>query len=200
MNKTTMTAKILNKKLISKGFLSVSLVEIQQNDPEGKALSPYFREVVERGDAAAVVIRDPITDELVFTRQFRVGSAIKDEDNMFTLDIVAGMIDLGSDAKETALRESCEEVGATDLKNVIQVAPTFFPSVGGCSETMTVFYAEADLSNLPKFKGEESENEYIEVVKMPTEKALSNLNMFPTSASIVGLMWLMMQRQLGNYC
>lgn len=196
---TTMTARVLNKELISKGFLSVSRVQVQQDDPEGNTLSPYVREVVERGDAAAVVIRDPKTDELVFTRQFRVGAAVKDADNMFTLDIVAGMIDLGSDAKETAIREAGEEVGAKGLENIVQVAPTFFPSVGGCSETMTVFYAEADLSDLPKFKGEESENEYIEVVKMPTENALSNLSQFPTSASIVGLMWLMMQRQSGNY-
>lgn len=192
-----MSAKITNNQIVYNGFFKMHKLNIKETLPSGEE-SRYIREVMVRGHASAVVIRDPKTDELVFTKQFRTGSAINGKED-YILDIVAGMIDPNDDALETAIREAGEEVGAKDLKNIIQTAPTFYPSIGGCSEQMTVYYAEADLSNLPKYKGEKSENEFIEVIKMPTEQALSDLSLFPTSASMVGLMWLLMQRQLGNY-
>lgn len=188
---TTATAVLNNKEEVKGRFLKVSKVEVTENTADGRKVS-YVREILERGDAAAVVIRDPKNESLVFTRQFRVGSAVKGE-REYVLDVVAGIIDPGADAKETVVREAAEEVGAENLKNIIQVAPMFYPSIGGCSEQMTVFYAEADLSNLPKFKGELSENEYIEVITIPTKTALENMHLFPTSASMVGLMWLSMQ-------
>ena len=191
-----MKAVIKNKTKISNGFLKVYKVEVEQTTPTGETVN-YVREVIERGHAAAIVLRDPKTDELVFTRQFRIGSAINGETN-FMLDIVAGMIDKGDNAEQTVIRESLEEVGVENIRNVQQISPVFYPSVGGCSETLVVFYGEADFSNLPDFKGEISESEFIEVVKMKTDEALSQLHLFPTSASVVGLIWLSMQRQLGK--
>lgn len=191
-----MKAVIKNKTKISSGFLKVYSVEVEQTNPEGQNVT-YMREVIERGHASAIVLRDPKTDELVFTKQFRVGSAVNGNSE-FILDVVAGMIDKGDTAEETVIRESFEEVGAKNISNVQQISPVFYPSVGGCSETLVLFYGEADLSDLPKFKGEISESEFIEIVKMKTNDALSNLNLFPTSASVVGLMWLSMQRQLGK--
>lgn len=190
-----MKATIKKTTKISHGFLKVHSVEIEQTLPNGE-VSEYTREVVERGHAAAILIRDPKTDEIAFTRQFRVGSAFNGSSEM-PLDIVAGMIDKGDTALDTVIREAEEEIGAVGITDIEQISPVFYPSVGGCSETLVVFYGEADLSQLPPFKGEAGENEFIEIVKMRTNRALANSYLFPTSASVVALMWLRMQRQMG---
>lgn len=103
-----MKAIIKNKTKISSGFLKVYSVDIEQTTPDGETVN-YTREVIERGHAAAIVLRDPKTDELVFTKQFRVGSAVNGN-NEFLLDVVAGMIDKGDNAEQTVIRKSTEEV------------------------------------------------------------------------------------------
>lgn len=188
------SAKIVNKETLSVGFLKLFKLKVEQETAQHGSVE-YFRELIVRGNAAAILIRDPDTDELVFTRQYRASIDYNKEDP-YILDIVAGMVDNGEEPIQSALREAEEESGCQNITNVQQIIPDFYPSSGGCNEKISIFYGEADLSKLPSFKGCKDEHEFIEIVKIPANEAINNLHLFPTSITLLSLLWFTNQRNM----
>lgn len=189
--------KIINIEQKFKSFLKVTGIKLKQKLPNGEWSKEFNRELIERGHAAAALIRDPNTDTLLFTKQLRVG-ALK-ESNPYIIELVAGMIDDTENPEKTVIRESEEETGVTDLKN-IEFISTYFPSPGACSEKVSLFYAEADLSNVNKWGGCPSENEVIEVITIKTDEAFVWLKegKLNTSINQISLFWLMTERLQGR--
>jgi ADP-ribose pyrophosphatase len=176
---------IKSSKVVYDGYVKIKDLDIEETKSNGETIK-YKRELIDGGDAVAVLIHDEDTDMFLFTKQYRVGSAVRGEP--YILDISAGMIDKGETALETAIREAKEETGA-EVYNVVQIAPTFYPSVGTNSGTMTVFYANADLSNVPECT--ESDDEIISIVKIHASDI--DINMFKTSAAVVAILWLTLE-------
>lgn len=185
--------EIVNVEQKFKSFLKVTGIKLKQKLPNGEWSEEFNRELIERGHAAAVLIRDPKTDTLLFTKQLRVG-ALKEE-NPYIIELVAGMIDDIENPEKTVIRESEEETGVKDLKN-IEAISTYYPSPGACSEKVSLFYAEADLSNIHGFGGCPEENEVIEIVKVSTEEAFKWLKegKLNTSINQISLFWLFSER------
>lgn len=186
--------KELGKDRAYAGFIKVDKLILEQERPDGNWTAPFTREIINRGDAAAVLIRDPSTDKLLFTKQFRPGSYAKGQPWMY--EIVAGMLDGKEDPKETIKRESMEEAGVEKLEN-IEFISEFYPSCGACSEKVTLFYAEADLSNLPKYAGCSTEDEIIEIFTFSVEDAFKMLKdgKLNTGTNNVALYWYMANRK-----
>ncbi len=90
------------------------------------------REIVAHGPAVAVLAQQA-DGRFILVRQFR--KAVE----RVCLEVVAGNCDPGEEAIESARRELLEETGCTAAR--LEPLGTVFPSVGYCSEMITVFYA-----------------------------------------------------------
>ena len=149
------------------GHFSVDEATVAYERADGSWSEPVKRLSVERGDAAAALVRDVERDVLVFVRQFRLPTLRHGEP--FLLEIVAGAIDEGETPDAAARREVEEEVGMT-LSKLVRVAE-MYGSPGGMSERITIFYAEGRRNG----EGGGLPGEDVERVEMSVTEALAML-------------------------
>lgn len=68
------------------------------------------RELIDRGRAVGVLPYDPVRDEVVLIRQFRIG-AWKASHSPWMVETVAGLVEDGESPEDVARRECVEEAG-----------------------------------------------------------------------------------------
>jgi ADP-ribose pyrophosphatase len=124
----------IGREALYKGFLSVDKVTLAVEGEE----KPLVREVIERGDAVAVLIYHRERKEFLFVRQLRPPMIRHGEP--WLLETVAGMIDPGESPEESAVREVEEEVGY--LPQALQPLGAMVGSPGGLSEKVWLYFAE----------------------------------------------------------
>lgn len=126
-----MFEKTIAKETVYRGrIFEVDVHEVELADGRQS-----FREVVVHGPAVAIIARR--TDgNFLFIRQYR-----KSHDKV-CLEAVAGNCDPGEEALVSAERELREETGY--VAQSIHSLGVILPSVGYCSETIEVFFAEVD--------------------------------------------------------
>ncbi|MEL6316570.1 MAG: NUDIX domain-containing protein [Pseudomonadota bacterium] len=159
----------------------------------GQPWSPPKRwEIVERGDSVALLLHvvdggPDRTGSVVLTRQFRApllnrpDRARSDyEEGALMLEAIAGMV--GADdpsARHALARETLEEVGyeldpsppeeAGDAPQIEEIT-SYFPSPGGCSEQIAVFYAAVSSgAKTGPGGGNAAAGEMIETVEIPVD-------------------------------
>ncbi len=121
------------------------------------------REIVRHPGAVAVV---PITEdgEIVLVRQFRYPF-----DEVLT-EIPAGKLDPGEEPEAAALRELSEETGAE--AESLEYLGAFYSSVAIFDEVIHLYLARG----LKFQKQHLDEDEFLDVIKMPFEKAVGLVN------------------------
>ncbi|MBS0296178.1 MAG: NUDIX hydrolase [Proteobacteria bacterium] len=144
------------------GWLKVQIAEIETGSG---ALAK--REVIERGEAVAVLPYDPERRTAILVRQPRapVQIAIGAES---ILEAIAGVVEEES-FEETARREALEEAGlALRLLEPVAVA---FTSPGFTTERIGLYLAPYTISDrVGEGGGVAEEHEEIEVVELPLER------------------------------
>lgn len=120
------------------------------------------REVVGHPGGVTVL---PLTDDerIVMVRQFRYPYMEE------LLEIPAGKLEYGEDPYEAGIRELREETGAVAQKYIN--LGIMYPTPGYCAEKIYM-YAATDLSF---FEQDLDEDEFLNVVKIPFEEALSKV-------------------------
>ncbi len=131
---------ILNKSLLHQGFFKFEGFEVQHDTFSGGSLTVH-RELLERGDAVAVLLYDKTYDEVLLLEQFRIGPAVRG-DQAWMIEVVAGMVDEGEDKEETAIRESIEEAGY-EPQNLTYLGK-YYASPGGTSESLALYLGDVD--------------------------------------------------------
>lgn len=179
---------IITKKHLFKGFLSIEEYKLTHELYAGGETAVISRQLMERGHAVAVLLFDPVTDKVIMIEQFRIGA--KEEQNPWLVELVAGMIDEGEHLDDVARRESMEEAGV-ELKSLRKLF-TYYVSPGGCSEKITLYYAEVDSTTAGGIHGLEAENEDIKVIVMDYQQVLELLQngRINSATAIVALQWL----------
>lgn len=179
--------KIIDKKLVYNGFFKMLKYRVKHALYDGGESKVYTREVLERGHAVAVLLHDPNKDEIVLIEQFRVG-AIASE-NPWVIELVAGMVEIGESPEGVARREAEEECGAK-VSELTFIAK-YYNSVGGSSETTSLYYAQIDATHIEGVHGLEYENEDIKVVKMNSHHFINQLenNGFRSGALVAAGYW-----------
>lgn len=112
----------------------------------GEKSKPFAWDLVRKNHAAAVLIHNVPTDEVLLVEQFRpamlftLSSSERVPFNTtgHTLEIVAG--GLGKHSPEMCVRSEAMQEAGIDLGEVI-LLPSFFPSIGVCDEHIFMFYA-----------------------------------------------------------
>ncbi len=125
-----------------RGWFAVDAYEIRHDRFDGGTME-VRRELLERGNSVGVLLYDPACDSVLLLEQFRIGPAARGE-HPWLVEIVAGMIDDGETAEESARREALEEAGYLPQELHPLGAPRWYPSPGACSEQITLFMAEVD--------------------------------------------------------
>ena len=144
----------------------------------------YVREVVEHpGGAAAVPLHPDGT--VSFVSQYRHPA------RGFVLELPAGKLDPGERPAETAARELEEELGL--VAGRLEQLSEFYTTPGFCAERLWVFLA----TDLRKTALRREDDEIIEVVRMPFERALGLVasGEIDDAKTIIGL--LLAARRLG---
>lgn len=147
---------------VSSGFLNIEKIQLRHSTPDGGMSGPIIREVMNRGNAAAVLVYDQKKDSVLLIEEFRIGNlaAGLEGEACWSLGPIAGMIDAGEDGVTCVIREAREEAGI-DLDEKQVFGPLrHFSSPGGTSEMLDVFVALADLDTLDPSKMDNDADEH----------------------------------------
>lgn len=183
------------------GFFRIDLIDFKHTLYQGGWTQIIRRELFGRGQAAIVLLYDPIKRVVVLVEQCRAGAlqhALKSGENeqAWLLEPVAGMIDLGETPEDAARREALEEAG-TRLDSLEYVCQ-FYPSPGGSDEILHLYASEIDASQLPAYAGLDEDHEDIKIIQLPYEEAERRLQQgqFNVGSTIIALQWLFYQKRV----
>ena len=190
---TSKDVEILSKETVFSGFFNMVKYRFRHRLFNGGWSEVIEREMFERGNAAAVLPYDPVTDKVVLIEQIRVGALT--HSSPWQLEIVAGIIDKGESAESVARREAVEEANVS-IDDLLKVT-SYYPSSGGCSERLDVYVGKVDASNASGIHGLDYEGEDIKVHVVNRETAYQWVveGKFENGASIIALQWLQLNYQ-----
>jgi nudix-type nucleoside diphosphatase (YffH/AdpP family) len=178
------------KKYILDGFFKVEEAQLRFEQFNGE-MSPLIRRLsFERGNSAAILAFNLDTQKIILINQFRYPTY--DNGHGWTIEVIAGMVDKGELPKESAQRELMEEAGLT--VSAFEHISTFYPSPGGCSEQIFLYYAEVsgEYAKYNKTGGLIKEGEDILSFEISLEDALDKIKTgeIRDAKTIIGIYWL----------
>lgn len=181
------------KKLLYSGFFKLSGIELQHDLFAGGQSRVLRRELIDRGQAIAVLPYDPVRDEIVLVEQFRIGAG-QDEAGPWMMEIIAGYQEPGESAEEVAFREAFEEAGCkvTELLSMYK----YYSSPGGSNEQIQTFLGRTESSGINGIHGLDEEGEDIKVHVISSQQAFDWLDSgkIDSAAPIIALLWFRLNR------
>jgi ADP-ribose pyrophosphatase len=162
----TLSAVIRGRTPLHQGFLRVYRYEIDV-EKHGGGVRRVSWEMMERGNAVAVLGHDPRRDEVVLANEFRPGALVAG-DYPYRDNLVAGAIEDDETALNAAVREMQEEAGLV-LSNPVLIHPGAFVSSGGTSEKIAMVYGTVDTSHAGGVHGNAAEHEDILTIVLPAK-------------------------------
>ena len=182
--------KIHSRENLYKGFIQVEKVKLSHRLFNQTTFTPVIqRELIQRPEAAGVIIYDDEQKKFALIEQFRVG-AIDDADSPWQLEIIAGVLD-GDESPESCIRrEALEESGCQ--VNELQHLFSFYPSAGACDELFHLYSAKVIL---PKEGGifgmpDEGENIKLHLIDYSDLSTLLTAGRLKNAPVIMALQWL----------
>jgi ADP-ribose pyrophosphatase len=157
-------AVIHSRKPLYEGFLRVYQYEFDV-EKHGGQIQRTSWQMMERGDAVAVLGHDPGRDEIVLGNEFRPGVLLAG-DYPYRDNLVAGAIEKNETALEAATREMHEETGLV-LNDPVLIHAGAYVSSGGTSEKISIVYGTVDTGRAGGVHGNPAENEDILTVVLP---------------------------------
>ena len=186
--------RVIKKELIYSGFFKLTGIQLQHDLFAGGQSKVLRRELLDRGQAIAVLPYDPIRDEIVLIEQFRIGAG-EDESGPWMLEIIAGYQEPGESAEDVAYREAHEEAGC-EVKQLFSMVK-YYSSPGGSNEQIQIFLGRADSSHIDGIHGLDEEGEDIKVHVISSEQAFDWLDSgrIDSAAPIIALQWFRLHRE-----
>ncbi|MGO2010275.1 MAG: NUDIX domain-containing protein [Pseudoalteromonas sp.] len=177
------------------GFFKIDLYQFKHALFAGGQSEVIKREILERGDAVAVLPYDPILDSVLLIEQVRIG-AIKSNKSPWLLECIAGMTDGSLDYPAVVKREAFEEAGLE--LDELEFMLSYLSSPGGTTERLHLYLATTDLSQHQSgVFGLENEGEDIKTHIMSVDNVLARLQSgeIDNAATVISLQWLALNRQ-----
>jgi ADP-ribose pyrophosphatase len=183
------SVQLLDNEAAFAGYFQINRLRLRFPLYAGGMSREVVREVLERGQVAAVLLTDPDRDTVVLIEQFRPGPYAAGDDP-WLIEIVAGVIEGTEGAENMAEREAREEADCeiTELLPVMR----FFTSPGASTESVRLFCGRVDSTHAGGVHGLEEEGEDIRVLVMPVDEAIGLLNQgkIVNAKTIIALQWL----------
>lgn len=186
--------EILQREVMFQGFFRLERYHLRHQLFAGGWSETMTREMFERGHAVGVLPYDPKRDVVVMLEQFRPGS-LDAPGGPWMREFPAGMIEKGEAVLDVAQREMQEEAGLVPLK--LEYITRFWVSPGGTTESLFLYYAEVDSTNVGGLFGLEHEHEDIRVSVVPREEAMSMLEqgLICSATPIILMQWLALNHE-----
>ena len=177
--------KTLEKNYVYEGKI-ISVRKDKAAHPDG---TPCTREVVEHNGGVCVA---PLTDndELIFVRQFRYPFS------EVLLELPAGKLEKNESDYDAGMRELEEETGY--VANEYHKVGAFYPTPAYGGEIIHLYVAW----NLTETQAKPDEDEYLEVVKIPLEKAIDMVmnNEIPDGKTQILILRIAEMKRKGIIC
>jgi len=153
------------------GIFKLDKAVLRYEKFDGRMSNEVTRLVFERGDSVGVVLYDRGQDTVILVEQFRYPAYVREEDDGWLLEVVAGIVDRGRSPDAVARAELVEEAGYS--LEELEYVTTFYPSPGASSERIHLYlgYVSA-AARVGAGGGSSQESEDIRVVEMPLDEAL----------------------------
>lgn len=183
--------EILREENLYQGHFQLKKIIFRHKLFNGGMSGEVVRELMIKGEAAAVIAYDPERDNVVLVEQFRIGAYNpKTQNSPWLLELIAGMVEEGETAETVAVRESQEEAGLT-VSNLTH-ALSVWDSPGGAYERLHIFLGLVDSQNIGGVHGLAEENEDILVHVVPREQAYQwvQTGKIDNVIAVLGLQWL----------
>lgn len=190
--------EIEQKGLVLDEFFKVEAARLRYELHNGEMSRLVRRFSLERGNSVAVLVYNLDTQKIIVTNQFRYPTY--KNGHGWVIEIFAGMIDEGESPEESARRELLEEAGLT--VNVFEPICTFYPSPGGSSELIYLYYAEVSgkYATYNKTGGLAGHAEDIVSLEITLQEGLEKIRTgeIIDAKTVVGFYWLE-NRHLKNF-
>jgi ADP-ribose pyrophosphatase len=185
--------EIMAKETVYQGFFRLENYRLKHTLYNGGWSQELKRELFRRGNCVAVLLYDPVRDEVVLIEQFRVGAILQPE-KPWLLEIVAGAIEEGETAEQVALRESLEEAGCI-IQEMITISE-FYTTPGGASERITLFCGKVDALDVGGVHGlkDEQEDILVQTVKFNDAYKMVEQGEIDSAIPILALQWLALNK------
>lgn len=186
--------QIVNKETVYKGHFELQKITFRHKLFSGEMNGDVVRELLIKGEAAAVIAYDPKLDNVVLVEQVRIGAYDSSQKKSpWLLELVAGMVDKGNEEPaEVAIREAKEETGLEVSE--VQHALSVWDSPGGQLERLHLFFGLIDSSKVKsgEVHGLLEENEDILVHVVSREQAYQWVEegKIDNVIAVIGLQWL----------
>lgn len=188
---------IEQKRNIFDDFFKLEEAYLRFEQFNGEMSGLVRRLSLERGNSVAVLVLNRNNNKLIMVSQFRYPTF--QNGHGWTIEIIAGMVDPGETPEQTIRRELQEETGL-NIKTFEPIS-TFYPSPGGSSELIYLYYAEVS-GEQAKYKetgGLLSHGEDVKAIEISLKDALAKIKSgeIVDAKTIIGIYWLE-NRQLKN--
>jgi len=132
------------------------------------------REAYDRGNGATILLYNLEQKSVILTRQFRLPSFVNGNPSGMLIEACAGLLD--KDSPEDCIRREVEEETGYKVSHVRKIFEAYM-SPGSVTEILYFFIAEyAANMKVHEGGGVEHEQEEIEVLEFPFEKALAMID------------------------
>jgi len=188
--------RVSHQESVYQGFYQVQKLNLQHRLFAGGWSKPLQRELVVKLPAVAVLMYDAKTDQVVLIEQFRVG-AMAYQGGPWQLEMVAGMIDTEETPKRVAIRECAEESGAIVQEDQLETVCQYLVTPGGSDESLVIYCAPIDASQVTGVHGLPTEGEDIRVQVIDRDALWSMWQDggLTNAATIIAAQWLQMNYQ-----
>ncbi len=181
---------ISEEKTVFNDHYKMTKAKVVYDTFDGKQLTTN-RLAFERGDSVAIILWEKDSNTILLTNQFRYPTC-KNNDG-WLLEIPAGSIDEKEKPEDCIKREVMEELGYKI--DSAELLVTFYTSPGASTENIFLFYSEVSKSDkIKKGGGNESENEDIQLVKIPVSALISKISEFKDAKTILALQWFLLNK------
>ena len=135
-----MKFKLHNEKLIHDKFFNIKEATLDYDHYDGSQSHEVVRFAVDKGPAVACMIYLYDIEKYVLVQQFRYPVTLLPNEDPWILEVVAGVIDVGHNAEQTAWKEIQEEAGF--VPDSLELIYEMWTSPGISSERIFIYLAK----------------------------------------------------------
>ena len=187
--------KIIKDEILSDNWYTLRKITFTRRLNNG-SWQEQSREAYDRGNGATILLYNPVQQSVILTRQFRLPTFVNGNPSGMLIEACAGLLDK-ENAEDCIRRETEEETGykISAVRKVFEL----YMSPGSVTEILHFFVAEYSRDmKVNEGGGADHEQEDIEVLEMPYDKALEMIKTgeIKDAKTVVLLQYLKLEKLL----